>query len=364
MKQKKGGKCLDTVYINKRTDMNWECQRGHQFKCPVGPIRNNDRWCKQCADHDKRLDISESYILAMKKGGKCISDTYVNSLTNMSWICKEGHMFESTLSNIKRGTWCLNCRLIEIRINSLKNIENWLYTFNGKLLINKDEINFELKVEEIELEFECEHNHIWKKMIDKINFDIGCPKCTLIKKRTKAIDKLEEWIKTLKGNLVSNKEDIINSRKKFNEIIIKVECNKKHIWCHTIEAFRKKTWCPKCKFKSESACRDIFEELFQTPFIKRRLECMEYLELDGFCEKYRIAFEYNGLQHEQYIEHFHRNGIQDFFRQQERDRVKNELCKKNDIVLINIPSRYTYTDLKKLKEFIVEELENNGIIVL
>jgi predicted protein tyrosine phosphatase len=60
----------------------------------------------------------------------------------------------------------------------------------------------------------------------------------------------------------------------------------------------------------------------------------------------------------------HRNGIQDFFRQQERDRVKNELHKKNDIVLINIPSRYTYMDLKKLKEFIIEELENNGIIVL
>lgn len=95
-------------------------------------------------------------------------------------------------------------------------------------------------------------------------------------------------------------------------------------------------WCKQCT--DDDKRRDIFEDLFQIPFIKRRLECMEYLELDGFCEKYRIAFEYNGLQHEKYIEHFHRNGIQDFFRQQERDRVKNELCKKNDIVLINIPS--------------------------
>ena len=362
--EKRGGKCLDTIYINKRTDINWECSNGHQFKCPLGAVRNNNRWCKECAIDNMKLDISEAHTIAEEREGKCLTKIYINCDTHMEWRCKEGHEFLSTLTNIKNGNWCSVCYKIQRLTKSLNRIEEWLRLFNGKLLTNKESINFELTQEEIELQFECENSHVWEKTMDKINNESQCPKCLIVKRRVKAINKLEEWIISFKGNLLSNKEDMINFSSHFNEFDIQVKCHKGHIWSRTIEVFRNKTWCPKCKFRSESACREILDELFDTNFIKRRLKCMDYLELDGYCEKNKIGFEYNGIQHEQYIKHFHRNGIQDFFKQQNRDEIKKQLCKKNDIILLNIPSTYSYTNNKKLRKFIIDELERNGIIFL
>jgi hypothetical protein len=498
--EKRGGKCLDTVYINKRTDINWECHYGHRFKCPLGPVKHNNRWCKECAIIDMKLDIDEAHKIALEREGKCVTETYINCDTRMEWICKEGHNFHSTLTDIKRGNWCQTCSIIQRRLKSiariedwllsfngkllsnkndidfklnpeeiklafecenshrwektmdrinydshcqtcsiiqrrsksvtriedwllsfngklltnkedidfelrpeeiklafecenshrwertmdrinydshcqtcsiiqrrsksLTRIEDWLLTFNGKLLTNKEDIDFELRPEEIKLAFECENSHCWERTMDRINYYSQCPYCTIIQRRIKAINKLEEWINSLNGYLLSDTEEMLNYSGNFNEIDIKVKCHKGHIWSRTIEVFRNKTWCPDCRFKSESACRNIFEDLFGIEFPKRRLKFLNYLELDGYCEAHKIAFEYNGLQHEQYIRHFHRNGIQDFFKQQNRDKIKYELCKKNNITLINIPSQYTYTNLKKLRKFIIEEMENNGIIIL
>ena len=130
----------------------------------------------------------------------------------------------------------------------------------------------------------------------------------------------------------------------------------------SLKTFIRGTWCPSCRFKSEGKCREIFEELLNTEFIKRRFECMEYLELDGYSEEYNLAFEYNGQQHEKFIKFFHKDET-DFEKQQERDEKKKKLCEKNNIDLIVIPSTYDYTKPKKLRDFIYQELVKNSYII-
>ncbi|MCP4898302.1 MAG: hypothetical protein GY906_15115, partial [bacterium] len=39
-------------------------------------------------------------------GGKCLSDTYINTHTKLLWECKQGHQWEAKPSNIKSGRWC------------------------------------------------------------------------------------------------------------------------------------------------------------------------------------------------------------------------------------------------------------------
>ena len=39
------------------------------------------------------------------------------------------------------------------------------------------------------------------------------------------------------------------------------------------------------------------------------------LELDFYCEELKLAFEYQGIQHEQYHQFFHREDINNFYKQ-------------------------------------------------
>ena len=60
---------------------------------------------------------------------------------------------------------------------------------------------------------------------------------------------------------------------------------------------------------------------------------MERLEFDGYCKELKLAWEYQGRQHYEYIQHFHKK-CDSLQKQQERDSKKRELCKENGITLI------------------------------
>src|SRR5690554_631360 len=59
------------------------------------------------------------------------------------------------------------------------------------------------------------------------------------------------------------------------------------------------------------------------------------LELDIYDPKRKIAIEYDGRQHREYVPHFHRNK-QDHINQVHRDKLKKKLCNENGIKLISI----------------------------
>lgn len=62
------------------------------------------------------------------------------------------------------------------------------------------------------------------------------------------------------------------------------------------------------------------------------------LELDMFVADPRpVAFEFDGAQHDRYTPFYH-GTVQEFEDAQERDRVKDELCRQAGVELIRIPS--------------------------
>jgi len=104
-----------------------------------------------------------------------------------------------------------------------------------------------------------------------------------------------------------------------------------------------------CKY--ETKCRRIFENIFKTDFPKVRPSFMindktgKRLELDGYNEKLKLAFEYQGQQHYNFSPYFHKSQ-EDFAKQTYRDKRKKELCKQHDITLIEIPYNIEYNDLE------------------
>ena len=80
------------------------------------------------------------------------------------------------------------------------------------------------------------------------------------------------------------------------------------------------------------------------------------LELDRYCKKLKLAFEYDGIQHHKYPNPFHRD-LSDFHRQKKRDKIKNRRCKSHKVILIRI--KYNILDLEA---FIRRKLKKKGFI--
>lgn len=93
---------------------------------------------------------------------------------------------------------------------------------------------------------------------------------------------------------------------------------------------------------NEEVCRKFLERTFKRAFPKSRPsflknpETGKRLELDCYCEKLKLACEYNGQQHYRYTPYFHKN-FESFRNQQFRDNLKKKLCKQNNIYLIEVP---------------------------
>lgn len=117
----KGGACLSDVYVSAKDKLEWRCAKGHQWKAPPDAIRSG-RWCPKCANDirgPKRKGIEVCQQAAIKKGGICLSTTYVSTDKKLRWQCAVGHEWQAIPDSVVRlGTWCPKCkgkRILEAR---------------------------------------------------------------------------------------------------------------------------------------------------------------------------------------------------------------------------------------------------------
>ena len=114
--------------------------------------------------------------------------------------------------------------------------------------------------------------------------------------------------------------------------------------------------------QGERITRELIERIFNKPFVKNRPKWLKEssknrsLELDGYNQELKIAFEYQGEQHYYFIPIFHKK-IDDFEKQVERDNIKVKICAQQGIKLVQIP----YTK-RGDQQFIRDELRRLGVI--
>ena len=83
----KGGKLLSTEYINSNTKMLWRCEEGHEWQSRLNHVKNSNSWCPYCASCKIENPIQEAREIAKNKGGKLLSNEYININTKMLWEC-------------------------------------------------------------------------------------------------------------------------------------------------------------------------------------------------------------------------------------------------------------------------------------
>ncbi len=337
----KHGKCISTEYKNSRTDLLWECSKGHQFLEPFKNIKAG-KWCPICKP--TRYTLEDAQNMAISHGGKCLSDTFLNSRNfPLQWECKKGHKWEAVLTSVIKGSWCKICSGIT---HNLQSIIDFVEQKGGKCLTTEYSIGDKVLIE-------CLKGHQWSVDFHRLKTGNWCGRCGY----DGMMDTLEDAQKCAeeKGGKCLSKEYLGRCQK------MEWVCEKEHRWKAPLYSIKKGTWCPYCsKFRSEGACREIFESLFETKFPKKRPKFLGRLELDGYNKDLQLAFEYQGKQHYEYTPFFYKSK-DDFKAQQKRDRQKYDLCIQNDITLILIPYKFDCHNIMKLETYIIDQCVSHGI---
>jgi len=172
------------------------------------------------------------------------------------------------------------------------------------------------------------------------------------------IEKMQQIAAARGGRCLST--EYLNSTTK-----LRWQCKKGHRWEAVPYPIKHGTWCPICKSGvSENICRHYFETIFHEKFPKIRPEWLtssngRRLELDGYCQKLNLAFEYNGQQHyDDTFKYVFKNRT--FKEQQKSDDTKRTLCKEYKVTLIEVPHTVTHGLMGK---YILEECKQRGVAV-
>ncbi|CAG8691516.1 23453_t:CDS:2, partial [Racocetra persica] len=120
----------------------WKCKHGHIWVASYR-IKYDKTWCAKCGQDKTRLNISVPKEIAQNRNRKYISDTYISNRSPLIWECEKSHQWVQTLTNIRKGYWCLYCsgnallsleiakQIVLSRHRQLKNKGQWCPTCAG-----------------------------------------------------------------------------------------------------------------------------------------------------------------------------------------------------------------------------------------
>jgi hypothetical protein len=317
----KGGFCLSTEYVNNHTKMKWKCTNDHIWQAVPHHIKNGS-WCPQCYGN-KRKTIEEMHELAERMNGKCLSDKYKGINQKLKWECNVcGYSWHSIPKSVIKGHWCPNCAgRPAYSIEQMKKIA----AEKSGSCISKKYINNHSK-----LVWECSKKHIFKMSPNAVKSGQWCPKCRRIQSANKRRATIEEMYQiALERNGKCLSTTYIKSNRK-----LLWECADGHQWEATPNSVKLGSWCPICSpFLNERKARAVLEALYGFEFRSTRditwLTSPDgfNLELDGYNDLNKIAFEYQG------VHHFENDS---YFEKSKYDELKRKLCREHNVKLVEI----------------------------
>lgn len=356
----KGGICLSKNLENQNSILKFQCSEGHIWEVKAGSIRGGHTWCRICAGSFK-ADTPELQLMRLNKiqkiskshGGECLSKEYVNSKTKLQFKCKEGHVWWTTSSVILKGHWCNICssnRAGDFSRDDIEIFKNIIEKKGGKCLTEKY-VNQQTRIL-----IECDKGHQWYAHPGNLkNRGDWCRICN-----GSAPHELQDIIKLAE----SRGGECLSENYKNDMTKVLWKCSEGHTWEATPNNIKRGKWCPTCSSGiGERACRLCFEKIFNRQFNKVRPNWLRnksgfIMELDGYNEELKLAFEHQGSQHYSLKKSNHR-----FLKEnlKQNDAQKAEICKTQGITIIYILEVFTDTKLNDLISFILQELDRFNI---
>jgi hypothetical protein len=249
---------------------------------------------------------------------------YKTTHTKVIITCRIHGNFEQTPSGHLSGHTCKKCAR-----NGMKTLEQFI---GDAIKVHKNIYNYskvDYKGGHTKITIICKIHGEFKQTPSDHLRESGCKKCISTRK-TK-----EQFINDAIA-LHGNKYDYNNVDYETTHVKVTITCKIHGDFEQAPSGHLVGKGCRKCLYKNETMCIEHLEKLADCELTKCRPKFLNGLELDGYNEGMKLGIEYNGRQHYENIDYFHRSE-KDFESQKERDHIKKELCKQNGIYLIIIP---------------------------
>ncbi len=157
---------------------------------------------------------------------------------------------------------------------------------------------------------------------------------------------------------------------KNNRTKVELKCNKCNLYFKTrpTDHTSKMYGCNNCsKSKSEKMAISIIREILKLndnefkPVSPKEVRWLGGLYLDGYSDELKLGLEYQGIQHYEWPNYYHKTK-KDFDKQQKNDKIKCKKCIKNNVKLIVIPYTISYRNREKMYNWIYDKILIFGFI--
>jgi len=363
--ESKGGKLLSTIYVDCEKNLEFLDKDGNLFKKPGKEIKNN-KWSpyeSKRVYNNPEYHLNELTKIAESKGGRLISTEYINTTNKLEVEDKYGNRFWMSSSDLKRNHWSPyeQGQVVNNPLYHLNELRKIAESKGGKV-ISTEYINAHAK-----LEFEdSEGRRFFMAATDvKSNRWSGYESGNVYNNPEYHLNELTKIAESKGGKLISTK--YINGRTK-----LEFEDRNKKRFNSTPNAIKRGQWSPFENVNlSEEKTRQCIELIFNDTFpsiwgVIRKSTTNRIMQLDGYNNKLKIAFEYQGEQHYSWQDcrgTTEEKKKQIFSKVIKNDQEKLKLCNEKNIHLITIKYFEKYKEDKQYLIHVINELKkhNNDI---
>lgn len=305
-------------------------------RCPkCGVISRTIKQTFTQGDFDKK-------IAKVNHGRYLVLSKYKSADTKLDVKClKCGRIFHPIAHNLFRGTGCPYCN------HSIQTPnDEFLSRVKQK---NNGQFTFLDSYRGIDVKIRCRCNncnYTWSLTPHDFYHIKGCPMCQTNHSYTTS----EYRIKLF--NIHGNEYSLVESYKPNRKLKFRHnKCNHEFL-ARSADMLERNTGCPYCnESHGESMVRHFLKLhniIYKQQYKFNDCKYKQDLPFDFYLPKYRIAIEYDGIQHFQ-INHFGRTKS-NFAIAKLRDHIKDWYCQSHNIQLVRIP--YTVKTEKDIKSYL------------
>lgn len=323
----------------------WKCSKdkSHEWEASISH-RTNGRGCPYCSGHKSNKKIRD---IKLKRKGWMMLDEYKNNSTKSNFKCLRcGQIVTSTFARIVSAHKRCQCVIYEDKY------QQWVLEAKrrGGTLLTP----YFIGGRQTKYLWRCKEDHQWESSVASV---IGqgswCNECRGVRQRT--FKELKDVVRERGGTLITQK--YLGSEGSYE-----FECNLGHYFKNR---YRKIVdlgqWCGICSKgnKSEEMVRCAMEQIFGVAFPKKRPGWLKnsrnnQMELDGYNDSLKIAFEYQGIQHFKTKGFFYDSELAENKREQllkqrvEDDMIKVDLCKSKGVSLFILSYKDSHEDFLEI----------------
>ena len=252
---------------------------------------------------------------------------YKRNNTKIKIICSKHGIFEQTPHSHLLGFGCFKCSVRYVDINSFKkkanNIHGNKYDYSNVIYVD----------DKSKISINCLKHGVFEQSPNNHLSGSGCPTCA----KENKFNNTKRFI--YRSNKIhGNKYDYSLVNYVNNKTKVSIICNKHGIFEQKPNDHLSGIGCPRC---NQSKGEFIVENFLRKNNIKYNYQhyftnCKRIRKLffDFYLPEQNTCIEYDGKQHYEPNKYF--GGIEYFEKCKERDKIKNNFCKENNINLIRI----------------------------